>query len=97
MRGAVFALHYRFAIKGKARLGLVIAKKQAKTAVLRNAIKRQTRELFRQRLHGLPAFDVIVRLAQPVCPERPVCKDDKAGWRRELDTLFDQLTRKWSA
>ena len=36
------------------RLGMMIGKKNARTAVLRNAVKRRIREQFRQRQSGLP-------------------------------------------
>jgi len=47
-----------------ARLGIVVAKRLAPRAVTRNAIKRATRELFRQQT--LPSIDCIVRLTKPV-------------------------------
>ncbi len=48
LRGERFALHYRRNGLPTSRLGLVIPKKQARTAVLRNAVKRQARETFRR-------------------------------------------------
>lgn len=42
------------------RLGLVIAKKNAKLAVQRNRIKRIIRESFRLHQHQLPAVDIII-------------------------------------
>ena len=72
------------------RLGLVIPKRQAKTAVLRNAIKRQARELFRRRT-DLPAMDAVLRLAQPVRLDRPISRTDRLGWRNEIDRLLGQL------
>ena len=44
------------------QLGLMIGKRNAKTAVLRNAIKRRIREQFRLRQTGLPASQYVVRL-----------------------------------
>lgn len=44
----------------KPRLGLVIAKKNIRSAVQRNRIKRVIRESFRQQQHQLPAIDAIV-------------------------------------
>jgi ribonuclease P protein component len=94
LKGACFVLHYRFNDQGSSRLGLVIPKKQARTAVLRNAIKRQAREAFRFRCLDLPATDLVLRLAKPV--ERDAAGDPAArhAWRREIDGLFDALRAK---
>jgi ribonuclease P protein component len=46
------------------QLGLMIAKRNAKTAVLRNAIKRRIREQFRLRAARLPARSYVVRLSK---------------------------------
>lgn len=101
LRGSCFVLHYRINGLSGSRLGLVIPKKQARTAVLRNAIKRQARELFRrqrQQRTGLPALDLVLRLAQPVGPggrlKRIIDKQVKTAWRDEMATLFEQLCRK---
>ncbi|MFN3630481.1 MAG: ribonuclease P protein component [Casimicrobiaceae bacterium] len=48
------------------RLGLMVSKKLARTAVLRNAIKRRLREQFRLRQPELPARWYVVRLAARV-------------------------------
>ncbi len=45
------------------RLGLMVSKKLARTAVLRNAIKRRLREQFRLRQPGLPPRWYVARLA----------------------------------
>jgi ribonuclease P protein component len=101
LRGALFALHYRPAAQSgpqsgqlNARLGLVIPKKQARTAVLRNAIKRQAREIFRRQQADLPHWDLVLRLAQPV--ERTLAGDRqaRAAWRAEIVALFEQLRTK---
>lgn len=78
-------MHYRDNGQPTARLGLVIPKKQAHAAVLRNAIKRQAREVFRQRLSRLPARDLVLRLI------RPVGALDKPAWRNEIAALFERL------
>jgi len=46
-----------------ARLGLVVPKKLCKLAVHRNLAKRLVREAFRQQRAGLPACDLVFRLA----------------------------------
>lgn len=95
VRSAHFALHYRPNGQASARLGLVIPKKQARAAVLRNAVKRQTRELFRHRRAGLPPLDLILRLAQPLDrPQRIIDRQARANWRAEITALFDQLCLK---
>lgn len=95
LRGVCFALHYRLNGLPQARLGLVIPKKQARAAVLRNAVKRQTRELFRRRSSSLPACDLILRLAQPLDrPKRVIDRQAKVNWRTEITALFDQLCQK---
>lgn len=93
LRGERFALHYRPGEGQSSRLGLAIPKKQAKTAVLRNAIKRQARELFRRQRAGLPAMDLILRLAQPIA-HGAVSRTDKAAWRTEINGLFARLCQK---
>jgi ribonuclease P protein component len=85
LRGVHFALHYKDNGLPHARLGLVIPKKLAHAAVLRNAIKRQMREVFRMRRFSLPARDLVLRLTQPVT------KPDKQGWRGEIAALLDLI------
>lgn len=95
LRGTCFALHYRPNSLPHARLGLVIPKKQARAAVLRNAVKRQTREVFRRRRTSLPPFDLILRLTQPLDrPKRGSDKQARENWRAEITALFDQLCLK---
>lgn len=85
-RGETFSLHYRVNDKSIARLGLIVPKKQARLAVLRNAIKRQAREVFRLRSAGLPEFDLVLRLS------RPLTAMDKPAWRTEIASLFDRIS-----
>lgn len=98
LRGPYFVLHYRINGLPASRLGLVIPKKQARTAVLRNAIKRQARELFRRQHIGSPPIDLVLRLAQPLGPggrlKRVIDKQVKTAWRDEIAALFGQLCRK---
>ncbi len=49
---------------GRARLGVVVAKKIEKRAVGRNRIKRLVRETFRLRAERLIGVDLIVRAKQ---------------------------------
>lgn len=65
-----------------ARLGMAIAKKHAKRAVLRNRVRRLIRENFRQHATQLAGFDVVIlanRLVKPL----------------ELDSWFRELPKKW--
>ncbi|NWG30439.1 MAG: ribonuclease P protein component [Rhodocyclaceae bacterium] len=84
-RGTRFVLHYKENGLPHPRLGLVIPKKLARTAVLRNAIKRQAREAFRLNRPGLPAFDLVLRLVQPVT------LGEKSDWRVEIGELFGRF------
>lgn len=67
---------------GVARLGIVVAKRLIKHAVGRNRAKRVIRESFRLS-SGLPAMDIVVRVAQA----EPLCAPD-ADW------LFSALARR---
>ncbi|MBK6355881.1 MAG: ribonuclease P protein component [Betaproteobacteria bacterium] len=70
IRGKLLMLHYQPRPEGnnEARLGLVVAKKLLKRAVDRNKVKRVVREQFRLRLAGLPAVDLVIRLAAKPVP-----------------------------
>lgn len=87
-RSAHFVLYTRINNLPHARLGVVVAKRLAPRAVTRNAIKRVTRELFRQT--PLPGLDCIVRLAKPVNTKKAPASTAalKAAMRRELQQLF---------
>ena len=87
-RTAHFVLYARSNELGRARLGIVAAKRFAPRAVTRNTIKRVTRELFRQ--STLPAIDCIVRLSQPVNSKSGPATSArlKAELRRELAQLL---------
>ena len=87
-RTAHFVLYIRANQLAHARLGVVAAKRFAPRAVTRNAIKRISRELFRQA--RLPAIDCIVRLSQPVNTKAgpAVTANLKRALREELSRLF---------
>lgn len=90
VRGRQFDLHYRPNGGASARLGLVIAKKLARRSVWRNAIKRTGREAFRMARAGLPAMDLVLRLAKPVAG---VDTTARKNWRSEIETLLSRLPR----
>lgn len=46
------------------RIGIVVGKKHAPRAVTRNLIKRQAREMFRQRRAALAGWDFVLRLTR---------------------------------
>jgi ribonuclease P protein component len=51
------------------RLGLAISRKATGTAVLRNRLKRQSRETFRRLDPPLNGLDIIVNVSRPLSPE----------------------------
>lgn len=59
-------MHYRPNGFDTARLGVVVAKKLARRANVRNLVKRIAREAFRRQRANLPALDLVVRLHAPV-------------------------------
>lgn len=68
---------------GFPRLGLAISRKSAKSAVMRNRIKRVVRESFRRHQHQLDGFDFVV-IGRPKLAEH----DNTA--------FFDSLERHWA-
>lgn len=97
LRGGCFELRYRrnetASIPGVgARLGLVIPKRLARRAVLRNQIKRLAREAFRQFLPTLPAVDMVLRLVKPPLPSKEAAdREWRHTWRRNIDGLLAGL------
>lgn len=80
-------LHYRPNGLAEARLGVVVAKRLAKRANVRNLVKRIVREQFRRNRATLPAVDIVMRLHAPV----------STATRRELNEdvlrLLERLPR----
>ena len=68
-----------------ARVGLAVSRRVSKRAVVRNRIKRQVRESFRQRRAELPAFDVMVVARSSAAIQ------DNAALRADLDRLWQRL------
>lgn len=87
MRGKYYMLHYRPNDLGTARLGVVVAKKLAKRANVRNLVKRIAREIFRRERVNLPAADLIARL------HAPVALATRADLNRDLRQLLERLPR----
>jgi ribonuclease P protein component len=87
LRGQFYHLHYRPNGLDTARLGVVVAKKLAKRANVRNLVKRIAREIFRRERATLPACDLIARLqASPAGISR-------AQLNQDLRTLLTRLPR----
>ncbi|HTN64999.1 MAG TPA: ribonuclease P protein component [Burkholderiaceae bacterium] len=86
---AHFVLYARPNSLPQARLGVVAAKRLAPRAVTRNAIKRATRELFRQL--PLPSNDYIVRLARALNSKADAATSTrlKGQLHAELKQLFE--------
>jgi ribonuclease P protein component len=90
-KNSPFVLHCRFSSLGQApRLGLVIPKRYARSAVLRNALKRQVREVFRLSLGRLPACDLVLRLDRALRGGggKAALLEQKKIWRRMIEALF---------
>lgn len=68
---------------GFPRLGLAISRKSAKSSVVRNRIKRVSRESFRHHQHELDSLDIVV-ISRP-----NVAEQDNA-------TFFNSLERHWA-
>ncbi|MBI5899930.1 MAG: ribonuclease P protein component [Rhodocyclales bacterium] len=71
------------------RLGLVIPKRLAAAASLRNAIKRQGRETFRQL--PLRPCDVVLRLKRRVSKTSAEFDQQRRLWRGEIEALLRRL------
>lgn len=81
------------------RLGLVIPKRLARRAVLRNTIKRQAREVFRQQCESLPPVDLVLRLARwPKETAALVATPSvlKRSLRLEMTQLLTRLARQYA-
>jgi ribonuclease P protein component len=96
-----FELRYRLRQSGddriaadRARLGLIVPKRLAKRAVLRNLLKRLAREAFRHSQAGLPPMDFILRLTKPpLAPGQKADPEKRRAWRRNIDALLAGITR----
>lgn len=92
LQGKVFELRLRDNAESGARLGLVIPKRLAKRAVLRNRLKRLIREAFRMSRPSLPAKDLVFHLARPL-GNTSSDSELNAVWRREVESLLAGLKR----
>ncbi|MCK9387474.1 MAG: ribonuclease P protein component [Sulfuritalea sp.] len=92
VRGECFDLHYRWVgADNRARLGLIVPKRLARAASLRNAIKRQGREAFRLMATGIQPCDLVLRLTRPIKGVRARDGAQKKIWRMEMEGLLKRL------
>jgi len=69
----------------RARIGLVVPKKNIRLAVHRNLFKRLVRETFRKKKAGLQALDIVVLAKKDVYDLSPRDRDSV------FNTMFDKL------
>ncbi|MBI4996483.1 MAG: ribonuclease P protein component [Rhodocyclales bacterium] len=101
LSGGCFELRYRLRQSGaaglpgeRARLGLIVPKRLAKRAVLRNLLKRLAREAFRNAAPGLPPMDMVLRLAKPpLAAGGQADRPQRLSWRKTLDELLTGVPR----
>jgi len=90
VKGETFDLHFLEKEDLSApRLGLVIPKRLAHAASLRNAIKRQGREAFRH--VSLRPCDVVLRLKRRVSKTPSAHGVQCRQWRGEIEALLQRL------
>lgn len=93
VRGECFDLHYRHPGTGsKARLGLMVPKRMARAASLRNAIKRQGREVFRLMAAEISPCDLVLRLTRSLKGVSATDGIQRKVWRTEMESLLRQLS-----
>jgi ribonuclease P protein component len=94
VRGTCFDLHFCPApAAGRPRLGLIVPKRLARAATLRNAVKRQGREAFRLFASSMPSCDLVLRLKQALPGVRARDDERRKIWRTEMETLLGQVRR----
>lgn len=92
VRGTCFDLHYCPApAAGTVRIGLIVPKRLARAASLRNAIKRQGREAFRKLAPALRPCDLVFRLKQALPGIRAGDGERRRIWRAEMETLLGRV------
>lgn len=81
-------------VAGRARLGLIVPKRLARQAVLRNLLKRLAREAFRHWQHQLPPMDFVLRLIKaPLAAGQRADAERRRAWRRNIDALLAGVAR----
>ncbi|MGH8115191.1 MAG: ribonuclease P protein component [Rhodanobacteraceae bacterium] len=72
-----------------ARLGLAVARKTIRHAVMRNRVKRHIRESFRQNQHRLPPVDLVF------LPRTAAQDAAAATLRQQLQRLWTRIAEQW--
>lgn len=84
-----FVALFKLNQKPNARLGIIVGKRVAKTAVSRNRIKRAIRESFRQNQEQLTGLDIVI-IGRQQCDTL-----DKAKLREGIDKLWEKLLTQY--
>ncbi len=82
------AIHYQPNGLEHARLGLVVGKKIAKSAVHRNYMRRVLRECFRAQQDGISPIDLVVRV------QKKFEKKDFITVKQEFDALILKINQR---
>lgn len=82
-------------IDAEPRFGVVVGKKQVKSAVRRNLIKRLARENFRLRRNSLAGYDLVLRLLiRPESMDRQLFVEDIVTLLNKLRPRQQGLTKR---
>lgn len=83
-----FYAQYRYTTLTTARLGMAVSRRVSKRAVVRNNIKRQLRESFRQQRCTLPKVDILI-IARTIASETTlaILREDLTGLWKKLAAL----------
>lgn len=67
---------------------MVVAKKLARRAIVRNTIRRIARETFRQVRNDLPPLDLVLRLSAPA---KSLARAQRKDWHTQISTLMARV------
>ena len=81
-------MRYRLNEANMPRLGLIVSKKTAKSAVQRNYMRRVLRELFRLNQPQLPIIDLVIQV------QKPFNKPEFTLIKQEFEILLLKLSVK---
>lgn len=81
-------MRYRLNEANQPRLGLIVSKKTAKSAVQRNYMRRVLRELFRLNQQNFPVIDLVIQV------QKPFNKLEFMLIKQEFETLLLKLSVK---
>ncbi|ACT49248.1 ribonuclease P protein component [Methylotenera mobilis] len=84
------AVHYQPNALARPRLGLVVGKKTAKSAVHRNYMRRVLREFFRLHQQSINPLDLVVRV------QKKFNKKDFLAVVQEFDSLLKKVNQRTS-